>query len=590
MTTLLSIDMRVGTLNVLSAREGNLEGCCRGLATMNIDVAVLTETKLHNESYAKEAFGYEVLASKAVSASQGGVALAIRKDRGKHWDVEDYKVYGPNVIACSWFSGTYRRRLIGVYIPPSEYDGATLNFFSAALEDSRDPVIVLGDLNANVRQTGEAGRRGPLYGEGGPRERRQAEILSVLSSYSLQDVGRGFRQKPQVGTWTWAMWRGDDRIRSTVDYVLSAGNTRFTRHRVRNVPYARTDHRAVYADFTTAPMKTDHRRIARRDRTFPIPPPAGVDSTAADNQFAELVASYSQESARPQDTVDQQRAAKKAKPHWISGETWAMIRRKSDLRSKRPTRDRKRETRRLKQSIRRSLAKDREARLTAALQAVEEAMTRDVRESWQLLPRWYKRAEPRGLAISHESLQSVEQEFGALYANVQAQGEMLPVDLVEGQFRVPDHVPEEEEIRAALGRLKSHKAPGPSGLSVDALKQWAEEGDTRWQQVVSLVQWCLETGDVPQAFKYGTLVLIPKTEQGKYRGIALLESVYKLISGLINHRVTSSVKYHDAVHGFRAGRSCSTAILEAKLETRNTAGSSGRRGLPSSVFGLVQSL
>ena len=562
---LQSKDMRVGTLNVQSARGGNLEGCCRGLAALNIDVAVLTETKLHDNLYTRVAFGYEVLASKAASASVGGVALAIRTDRGKSWDVEDYSTYGPNVIACTWFSGTFRRRLIGVYIPSSEYDGTTLNFLSEALEETQVPAIVLGDLNANVRETGEAGRRGPLD-EGGPRERRQAEILSILSSFTLQDVGRGFRQKPQVGTWTWSMWRGEERIRSTLDYVLSTGGTRFTRHRVRNVPYARTDHRAVYADFTLEPMKTNHRRIAKRDSTFPIPPPAGVDRTAADIHFAELVASIPKLDARAREEVDQRRAAKKDQPHWISEDTWQMIRRKGELRSKRPTRDRRRETRRLKKSIKKALAKDREIRLTKAIQAVEEAMSRDIQEGWQLLSRWYKRADHRGLAISHESLRSVEHEYGSLYASTQAEGEMLPVELVAGQFQVPDHVPEEAEIRVALGRLKSHKAPGPSGLSVDVLKGWAEEGGAKWQQVVSLVQWCVETGEVPQAFKYGTLVLIPKAEQGKYRGIALLESVYKLISGLINNRVTTSVRYHDSIHGFRAGRSCSTAILEAKLE------------------------
>ena len=69
--------------------------------------------------------------------------------------MEDDKTFGPNVIACTWVSGNIRRRLIGVYIPPSEYDGATLNFLSEALEEARVPVIVLGDLNANVRETGD---------------------------------------------------------------------------------------------------------------------------------------------------------------------------------------------------------------------------------------------------------------------------------------------------------------------------------------------------------------------------------------------------------------------------------------------------
>ena len=361
------------------------------------------------------------------------------------------------------------------------------------------------------------------------------------------------------------MWRGDDRIRSTLDYVLTDGNTRFTRHRVRNVPYARTDHRAVYADFTLESMKK-HRRVMQRDSKFPIPPP-GREGNFADQQFADLVAGIPQLDAEARADLERKRAERRARPHWISSSTWKLICRKGELRSKRPTHDRRRETRRLKRSIKKALKKDRETRLTHAISAVEEAMSRDVREGWQMLSHWYKRSDDRGLALSHESLKSVEQEFGSLYARQeQPVGDMLPVDLVHGKFVVPDHIPDAEEIRVAVGRLKSHRAPGPSGLSVDVLKDWAKEDGEKWRKLVDLVQWCIRTGEVPQAFKYGALVLIPKPEQGKYRGIALLESVYKLISGLINHRVSAAVQFHDSIHGFRAGRSCSTAILEAKLE------------------------
>ena len=46
----------------------------------------------------------------------------------------------------------------------------------------------------------------------------------------------------------------------------------------------------------------------------------------------------------------------------------------------------------------------------------------------------------------------MEQEYGSLYTNpAQKVGDMLPVELVVGQFIVPDHVPDEEEIQGALG-------------------------------------------------------------------------------------------------------------------------------------------
>ena len=121
-------------------------------------------------------------------------------------------------------------------------------------------------------------------------------------------------------------------------------------------------------------------------------------------------------------------------------------------------------------------------------------------------------------------------------------------------FSIPDEIPEEEEIRKALGRMRRGKAPGPSAIKVDDLKDWAagyEAGVTaekegyeldpdmhkramHWMLVVVLIQTIFQEGRVPEAFRHAVLVLIPKTEPSKYRGIALLESLYKLCSSVIN--------------------------------------------------------
>jgi hypothetical protein len=85
-----------------------------------------------------------------------------------------------------------------------------------------------------------------------------------------------------------------------------------------------------------------------------------------------------------------------------------------------------------------------------------------------------------------------------------------------------------------------------------------------WEKVLELVRLAF-TGEIPEAFCHGILVLIPKGASDQYRGIALLEVVYKLVSSIINRRLTNTVKFHDAVHGFRVGRGTGTAIIEAKL-------------------------
>ena len=89
-----------------------------------------------------------------------------------------------------------------------------------------------------------------------------------------------------------------------------------------------------------------------------------------------------------------------------------------------------------------------------------------------------------------------------------------------------------------------------------------------WGDLVTFLQKKIfETGKPPQAFSTGTLVLIPKAgEPGKFRGIALLDVLHKLIGSIIGERISSTVKFHDGIHGIRKNRGCSRAIIEAKLE------------------------
>ena len=44
-----------------------------------------------------------------------------------------------------------------------------------------------------------------------------------------------------------------------------------------------------------------------------------------------------------------------------------------------------------------------------------------------------------------------------------------------------------------------------------------------------------------------------------------MEVMWKVVAVILNRRFTSSITYHNVLHGFRAGRGTGTATLEAKL-------------------------
>ena len=60
------------------------------------------------------------------------------------------------------------------------------------------------------------------------------------------------------------------------------------------------------------------------------------------------------------------------------------------------------------------------------------------------------------------------------------------------------------------------------------------------------------------------VVLIPKGMSGNYRGIGLLEVIWKLLERVLDARLLE-VELHDYLHGFWAKRGCGTGIIEAKL-------------------------
>ena len=62
-----------------------------------------------------------------------------------------------------------------------------------------------------------------------------------------------------------------------------------------------------------------------------------------------------------------------------------------------------------------------------------------------------------------------------------------------------------------------------------------------------------------------TVAIIPKGGGIKFRGIDLVEVLWKAISGIINLQMSSYIQFHDALHFFCAGRGTGTTTLEKNL-------------------------
>ena len=73
-------------------------------------------------------------------------------------------------------------------------------------------------------------------------------------------------------------------------------------------------------------------------------------------------------------------------------------------------------------------------------------------------------------------------------------------------------------------------------------------GDT-WRLFLKLIRHIWDTGEIPRQMLLTIVVLIPKGNSGDYRGIRLLEVIWKLIERVLGKRM-SEIGVHDSLHGF----------------------------------------
>lgn len=535
--------MILSTHNLIDARNNRLEQALRCMQIMNQDLAILTETKLGDQFHAATAFGYEVVTSEKTNGHQGGVALVYRKSDRFH--LEGTKAFGPNVIRATLVSGRKKWRIIGAYVPPSENYGRTLDFIAAAAAiSSRLPLILLGDLNVNLKS------KDAIINE------RQAETAAVVASLGLQDLNQNFVQRKGIGDWTWHQWKENNHIISRCDYILTTARSDFKSFRLKE-PRFDSDHRLLQGELNLD-SKTQHRRYVKRRARFEhrIRP---EQKTRADHLMEELAA-----------LIEQPRLPDREYNSWISPATWKLIDLKAEARR---CRDNQR-VKSLKRRIQKAIKADRKRRIEKASEEIENLLTAGrTQEAYGKARCWYR---DRSAHVPKPTIQEEEktrEQYESLYTAEEPPGDPIPIHVQP--FPVVDSPPTNSEVCAATAKLKNGKSPGANGIRAEHLKRWMRGANCdepipamvdAWGKVLELVNLVFTGKPLPKMFGIGVLVLIPKgAGSDQLRGISLLDLVYKVVSSIINARLAKAIVFHDAVHGFRARRGTGTATIEVKL-------------------------
>ena len=86
----------------------------------------------------------------------------------------------------------------------------------------------------------------------------------------------------------------------------------------------------------------------------------------------------------------------------------------------------------------------------------------------------------------------------------------------------------------------------------------------KWERALDLFHTAFREGRLAEEARWQAVVLILKGEKD-YRGIGLVEGMWKVVAAILNRWLTASITFHDFLHRFRAGHGTGTATLEAKM-------------------------
>ncbi|KAL4104344.1 hypothetical protein QTP88_019645 [Uroleucon formosanum] len=132
----------------------------------------------------------------------------------------------------------------------------------------------------------------------------------------------------------------------------------------------------------------------------------------------------------------------------------------------------------------------------------------------------------------------------------------------------------ETELKVAARSLKMKIAPGPDGITNEAVKCIAALNPGA---LISVYNTCLVSGVFPKIWKKARLVLIRKGDKplnspSSYRPLCLLDCLGKLLEKILDNRLRTflddSVGLHERQFGFRKGRSTIDALNKLRESIR----------------------
>ena len=546
---------------------------------------------------------------------QSGVAIVMTRYASRC--LESWSPVSDRIITARFHSKYIKTTIVQVYAPTNEAEDEAKETFYDQLQKVLDAVprhdmlLVMGDWNAKVgvRQEGESG----IVGKHGlicERNDNGDRFVSFCAWNNLAITSTMFPHK-DVHKYTWTS--PDGQYRNQIDHV--AIRSRFKRsvqdtraHRGADVG---SDHNLVITKAQLRLNSTSKKQEgATRFEESKLREPAirqqfqielrnrfrilqmsdqndmGADdqqnseqpdqAESIDNMWQKIKTTYTETALKVLG-----RRKKKCKS-WISTESWKKIeeRRKlkkkiGDSRSERLKNKARIDYREKDKEVKRSLRKDKRDWINGVAQEAEDAASQGQMKGVYEATRRLCNEGPRKTGMVKNKEGKLLTEEGEVKARWQEHfKEVLnrPVPEVATEVEETDVVNNgidigeitREEIKSALGDMKSGKAPGIDSITADLLRV---DTDTTIQVLHELFNKIWEEESVPEDWLRGLIIKLPKkgdlTSCENWRGITLMSVVAKVLGRVLIKRIVAGTdaELRGEQAGFRKGRNTTEQIF-----------------------------
>ena len=573
--------MRVATANV-----GSMVGRSREVVAMlgrrKVDVCAVQETKYRKEGtriYGSDNERYKFWWSGG-SEARNDVGIMVKEE----WKENVIEVvrWCDRIMKIKMVVGGKMMHIFSVYAPqqgrPEEEKEEFREKLAEKISEIRegDSVIVAGDMNAHIGRD-RRGYEDVMGGNGmGQKNPEGEQMLQLCQQHGLRVCNTIFKKRKEH----LITYKSGD-ARTQVDFIMTKGrNVEVFDCKVIPGEECLTQHRLLCADMWVKELKKPKRRKGeKRIKVWRLKDPEKkrefheklshrIRETEGDwTRYREIVMEIAEEVCGK---TTGRRQRERETWWWCEEVRQAIMEKREAFKRWQADRtvEKKEEYKEKTRQAKRAVAVAKEAAWQEWCREINSAEGRQRMFKIAKQMREERKDVAGGIYIKDENEnilvegQDIRERWRKYFEELLNEENPYQVD-EEEKVEGPVEDISEEEIKRALKKMKKGKAPGPSGMTSDILKEVGEIGTEELAKVFRNIQ---EREEMPEEWADSFTVPIYKGKGdalscGKYRGVRLLEHGMKLWEKILEERLRRIVNIDECQFGFQEGKSTTDAIF-----------------------------